>query len=136
MNPRQREFVRQRAGGRCEYCHLPQSAIPSVQFHCEYFRARQHHGSDESSNICFSCRQCNLYKGSNQTAYDPQTDELVTLYNPRADIWDEHFRAEDGLIIGVSPKGRATVEFLQMNLPEYVGLRELITDFDLPTSDA
>ena len=124
MNQKQREFVRQRAGGRCEYCRLPQFAALAVQFHCEHIRARQHHGSHDASNICFCCRNCNLYKGPNQTAYDPGTDELVTLFNPRTEKWEEHFRLEDGLVIGISPKGRATVELLQMNMTQSVQIRE------------
>ncbi len=134
MDARQREAVRQRAGGRCEYCHMPQSAL-AVRFHCEHVRAKQHHGGDELANLSFCCRQCNLFKGPNQAAYDPQTDELVSLFNPRADLWDEHFKVEDALITGITPKGRATVELLEMNRPEYIQLRELISDFGSPSPD-
>lgn len=45
------------------------------------------------------------------------TSTMVPLFNPRTQIWNEHFLwSPDGiLIIGLTPIGRATVEALQLN---------------------
>jgi len=44
MDDALREFVRQRAAERCEYCLLPQSAARFFTFHVEHIRAKQHGG--------------------------------------------------------------------------------------------
>jgi hypothetical protein len=42
---------------------------------------------------------------------------LVSLFNPRIDVWNEHFRLnlETFELEGLSPTGRATVRRLGMN---------------------
>jgi len=40
-----REFVRLRAGDRCEYCRLPQHAVDG-RFHVEHIVAQQHRQDD------------------------------------------------------------------------------------------
>ncbi len=42
-----RQFVRRRAGDRCEYCRLPQHTVDG-RFHVEHIVARQHLENDES----------------------------------------------------------------------------------------
>lgn len=118
-----REFVRGRAGNACEYCHIPQDATPLVPFHVEHI-VSQHGGSDDPSGLALACDRCNAYKGPNLTSIDPDTHTVVTLFNPRADVWDNHFVIRGGLIIGLTPKGRATVRLLNMNAAHRVELRE------------
>ncbi|MFQ5632116.1 MAG: hypothetical protein ACE5I1_25385, partial [bacterium] len=50
-------------------------------------------------------------------AIDPRTEKRVMLFNPRADVWRQHFRWSKDWhkIIGRTPVGRATVEALDMN---------------------
>ena len=109
-----RQLVRKRAQNRCEYCRLPQSAyLP--RFHVEHIRAESHQGSDDPDNLCLACPRCNRQKGPNLSAYDPLTDDLVPLYNPRTDSWNDHFVSRDEWIDGITQIGRATVELLKMN---------------------
>jgi hypothetical protein len=51
------------------------------------------------------------------SALDPETQQEVALFNPRRDLWNDHFIwSADGLrIIGVTMIGRATVSRLDMN---------------------
>jgi hypothetical protein len=65
IDPTVRDFVRQRAGDRCEYCRLPQHA-DEARFHIEYIVARQHAPpyADDSENLALACHRCNLYKGN------------------------------------------------------------------------
>ena len=55
-----REAVRQRAGGRCEYCHLPDSSLDPEDFHVEHVIAKKHGGKDDLDNLAWSCIFCNL----------------------------------------------------------------------------
>jgi hypothetical protein len=74
-------------------------------------------GLDEESNLALACRACNLFKSDQQGMRDEITGEVVRLYHPRLDRWDEHLRVAlgNGEIHGLSPIGRATVACLQMN---------------------
>jgi 5-methylcytosine-specific restriction endonuclease McrA len=72
MDVIRRQEVRSRAGDACEYCRLPQSAIDR-RFHVEHVIARQHGGGDDLDNLALACDRCNLYKGPNLTAIDPQS---------------------------------------------------------------
>ncbi|MEX2175052.1 MAG: HNH endonuclease [Pirellulaceae bacterium] len=128
MDRQTREFIRQRADNRCEYCGLHQSQAPSLLFHTEHIRARQHGGDDSADNGCLACPTCNFKKGPNQSGYDPLTGLLVGLYNPRNDIWSKHFREDDGMVEGLTTQGRATVALLDMNRERLVRLRQIVEE--------
>jgi hypothetical protein len=57
MDERLREFVRNRADLRCEYCRIAQSAVVWGRFHVEHIRARQHGGTDDQDNLALACRR-------------------------------------------------------------------------------
>ena len=82
MTKSQRQFVRERAGGRCEYCHLPDFAAPASAFHLEHIVAKQHGGDDSPDNCCWSCHRCNLHKGPNLSGRDPLTGHVARLFDP------------------------------------------------------
>jgi len=109
-----RDLVVTRAGARCEYCHLHQDET-FYSFYVEHVIPRQHGGSDSPDNLALSCRRCNLYKGPNQTAIDPGSGSIETLFNPRLQDWDEHFGRFGEEIRGITPTARATVRLLRMN---------------------
>ena len=85
--------------------------------------AQQHHGGNDESNLALACHFCNYHKGPNLTGMDPETDELIRLFNPRIDIWSHHFCIQAGRIIGLTPVGRTTVDVLNMNRPDRVRIR-------------
>ena len=124
MDDSLRDFVRQRALQRCEYCLLPQSAARLFCFHIEHIRAKQHGGQDAEPNLALACPDCNAHKGPNLTSVDSLTDTVVPLFHPRTDNWDDHFERLGSVILGVTPTGRATVELLNMNEAERVDMRE------------
>lgn len=128
-----RRLVRERAGQRCEYCHLPDAAAPAASFHVEHVIAKQHGGVDASHNRCWSCHRCNLKKGPNLTGIDPVTTNLVPLFHPRRQKWSRHFRWEGPELLGLTQIGRATIAVLDINNPERLQLREdLIAAGDWP----
>ena len=122
MDAATREFVRQRAAGRCEYCLLRQEHC-DLTHHVEHIVAKQHGGSDDTSNLALACHRCNLRKGPNLTAIDPVTREVVPLFHPRSSGWAEHFILERERIIGITAIGRATVQLLAMNDARRLELR-------------
>ena len=81
-----RQFVWQRAKGRCEYCHLPEEHAAVAPLHLEHIIARKHRGSDALNNLALACHQCNLHKGTNLASFDPDTGELTPLFNPRREV--------------------------------------------------
>jgi hypothetical protein len=125
MDAATREFVRRRAAHRCEYCHLPQQATPFMVFHVEHIIARQHLDEERTdpSGLALACDRCNAFKGPNLSTVDPETGNRVDLFNPRTDEWSEHFMVFEGIIVGLTPIGRATARLLNMNAPRRVELR-------------
>ena len=103
---------------------MPQDATPLISFHIEHIVSRQHGGTDEPATLALACDRCNAYKGPNLTSIDPDTSAVVPLFNPRQDIWGDHFAVRGGRITGLTPEGRATVRLLNMNAPRRVELRE------------
>jgi HNH endonuclease len=123
MDTTLRDFVRQRAGNRCEYYRLHQRHTPVFTFHIEHIRAKQHGGTDDPLNLALACNRCNRAKGPNLSSVDPVMGQLVRLFNPREDTWETHFAFQDATIVGRTPEGRATVELLKMNEAKRVRTR-------------
>jgi hypothetical protein len=111
-----RQQVRADAGRRCGYC-LSLEALTGIPLEIEHIIPESKGGVTGRENLWLACHSCNKFKGDRTQAIDPQTEEVVSLFNPRTQNWPEHFRwSLDGtLIIGSTPSGRATVEALQMN---------------------
>lgn len=82
-------------------------------------------GGDESDNLCLACPNCNLTKSSATSAIDPESEQVVTLFNPRIQLWSEHFGWNDNhlRIQGKTAIGRATIERLKMNRKRIVRAR-------------
>jgi hypothetical protein len=84
-------------------------------------------GITREENLWLSCRRYNAAKGSQIQAHDPDSAEWVALFNPRQQVWMDHFAwSEDGTeIMGKTPCGRATVAALRMNSATIVVARRL-----------
>lgn len=121
-----REMIRQRAEGRCEYCHIPDE-LSHLPFHVEHIVAVVHEPNHHESNLAWACPHCNAHKGPNLSTIDPSTGQKVDLFNPRRDVWDEHFSLQGYLIVGSTPIGRGTLQLLKMNAPLRVELRQEVT---------
>ncbi len=111
-----RKRVRQRARNRCEYC-LSQQDLVNSPFQIDHFIPIAHGGSDDEDNLCLACEMCNQFKWARIDAVDPQTGHRTSLYNPRQDMWSDHFiwSADGTEIVGLTEIGRATVNALKMN---------------------
>jgi hypothetical protein len=107
-------FVEARAGGRCEYCRMHQT-LQGATFHVEHIVPSSRGGVSEPDNLAWACPSCNLHKSDRIDALDPESNNLVPLFNPRGQHWDEHFRWEGCQVIGQTPIGRAAVHLLDLN---------------------
>jgi hypothetical protein len=124
--------LRRRARHPCEYCQLPQSTS-RLRHQIDHIIARQHGGGDALSNLALCCVHCNMHKGPNVAGIDPMTEEVVRLYHPRRDKWREHFAWREGVLIGLTSAGRATIQVLAANEPSMIAVREaLITEGRFP----
>lgn len=107
--------VRERAEDRCEYCHLAQ-VMQHATFHVDHVWPKAESGPTTLENLALACVACSLRKGHRTTAVDPETEEVVRLFNPRTDMWNEHFRVEaDASLSGKTATGRATIRALRLN---------------------
>ncbi|MVM28598.1 HNH endonuclease [Spirosoma sp. HMF4905] len=122
-----RDLVAQRAKFCCEYCCLPADRS-FFAFHIDHVVSMKHGGETAADNLAFACSICNLNKGSDVATFLDDNDQSVRFYNPRRDLWREHFRAElTGLLIAKTDIGRATIKILNLNHPDsIIERRELI----------
>ena len=111
-----RQQVEQDAGNRCGYC-LTERRYTAKILHVEHIIPIAAGGSSTIDNLWLACDLCNSYKGIATQAIDPVTGDLAPLFNPRTQKWSEHFQwSEEGTyIIGLTPRGRATVIALKLN---------------------
>jgi hypothetical protein len=111
-----RARVEARARWRCEYCHAPQQ-VSGYRFHIEHIKPRAQGGINAATNCALACATCNLAKADKTHGNDPLTKLQVELFNPRTQIWQQHFRwaRDKKTIVGKTAPGRATVMALDMN---------------------
>ena len=122
-----RQLVRARAGLRCEYCHLAEGDA-FLPHEPDHIVGEKHGGTSAADKLALSCFDCNRFKGSDVASYDPESGALVPLFNPRTQVWSEHFTTFGGEIIGSTPVGRATARLLKFNLPVRVEVRTVLAE--------
>jgi hypothetical protein len=126
MPHRLRDEVAARARNRCEYCLAPEVVFNSL-FEVDHIVPLARSGADEDWNLALACGSCNRSKYVATSAVDPTGQQVVRLFNPRADAWSDHFERDvrTAEIFGLTDIGRATVLRLRMNGPEQIGARRL-----------
>lgn len=120
-------LVSERAHFCCEYC-ISQEAYSPDPFSTEHIVPQVFGGEDTEDNLARACQGCNNFKYIKMTAIDSITLEEVSLFHPRKNIWDEHFKWNQELtnLIGLTPIGRATVAELRLNRENVVNLRKVL----------
>jgi hypothetical protein len=115
-----RRKVAEAARQRCGYCLTPQE-VSGAQMQVEHIIPLARGGTSDEENLWLSCAWCNSYKGVKTHGVDPLTGAEVPLFNPRNQLWAEHFSwSDDGTeIFGLTSTGRATVAALRLN-NEYI----------------
>ncbi|HJQ25033.1 MAG TPA: HNH endonuclease [Blastocatellia bacterium] len=122
-----RRLVRDRASDCCEYCRC-QARYASDSFSIDHVTPRSQQGETMPDNLALSCFGCNQHKASRTNAVDPLTDQVVPLFHPRQQRWEDHFGWSVGFtkMLGLTPTGRATIVALQLNRLGLVNLRRVL----------
>lgn len=122
-----RAAVAQRANGRCEYCliHEQDAGFPHQ---VDHIVSRKHGGLTTVDNLALACVLCNRYKGTDIASIDSETGRLVRLFNPRQDLWTDHFSINGTSIAPVSAIGGVTVRLLRLNATERTAERILLQE--------
>ncbi|MCL4265946.1 MAG: HNH endonuclease [Anaerolineae bacterium] len=110
-----RQKVREAASHRCGYCLSPQHLV-MARLEIEHIVPLSKGGTNEELNLWLACPICNRHKADQTEAVDPETNQIIPLFNPRSQRWHEHFAwSEGGLkIVGKTATGRATVMALYL----------------------
>jgi HNH endonuclease len=126
----EKSFVQKRAHHCCEYCKFPMS-YSHDSFHIEHIIPLVLGGTNELINLALACDGCNSFKWGFIVGFDTITATTVSLFNPRQDIWNEHFAWNEDFssIIGQTPTGRATVNLLQLNRSGLINIRRALVAF-------
>jgi 5-methylcytosine-specific restriction endonuclease McrA len=119
---RLRRQVRERAGGRCEYC-LIHEADMYYPHEPDHTIAEKHGGPTSLENLALACFFCNRFKGSDLASIDPNSRRIVPLFHPRMQRWRRHFRLNSAMIDGSTASGRATAVLLHFNDEERIAHR-------------
>lgn len=118
-----RRLVAERAGLRCEYCLLPE-AFTLRKHEPDHIVPRRHGGETSEDNLALACVRCNRAKGPNLGSLDPLTKDLVRFFDPRHDVWSDHFEFDGPLIVPLTARARVTVKILRLNDPQRIAERQ------------
>jgi len=116
-----RQQVRQRAGGRCEYCGKSELFSPYAHHVDHILPVKKHGGSDELVNLAWACFDCNTNKSGSISGYDEGL--LIPLFNPRTQVWQDHFDWNGAILVGTTPVGRVTIRVMGINDPDRIETR-------------
>lgn len=122
-----RQFVAERAGFCCEYCRVLEEYF-FLPFQIDHIASLKHGGGSERNNLAYACPHCNQFKGTDLTPFLESYQDFVVLFNPRRHVWNEHFDAENGLILAGSRIGEATIKTLRLNDPERLIHRQILME--------
>jgi HNH endonuclease len=130
--------IRQRAQGLCEYCHALEE-WQYVRFTIDHIQPRSQGGSDDLNNLALACFHCNRKKYDKTSEIDPETGIESQLFNPRRNLWAEHFiwSSDQLQLLGLTSIGRATVVALECNRDRLVSIRaaDIAINRHPPTND-
>jgi 5-methylcytosine-specific restriction endonuclease McrA len=115
-----KQLIRERAQFVCEYCHSLER-LSANRFTVDHVIPKSLGGTDEIDNLALACRRCNERRYNFVAGIDPETQKIVPIFNPRQQMWKDHFIWLDQgvLIAGTSPIGRATCVRLDLNDTRY-----------------
>jgi HNH endonuclease len=126
IRPSLRRRVQRRGQGLCEYCRSCMEYTGHA-FTVDHVIPTSRGGTDDFDNLCLCCFWCNNYKQAAIEATDSRTGRVVSLFNPRTDDWQAHFRWSPTCtrVVGRTAVGRATIVALRLNRPSLVRSRRI-----------
>jgi hypothetical protein len=124
-----RRLVETRANHVCEYCLIHER---DTYFGCqvEHIIAEKHGGSTASENLAYACAYCNRAKGTDIGTVALGSRELTRFFNPRIDLWLDHFLLDGVFLQPRTVIGEATAKILRFNDAERVFERQTLASVD------
>ena len=125
INAALRQLVVTRADYLCEYCLIH---AEDTFFGCEvdHIVSEKHGGQTEAENLAYACAFCNRSKGSDVGSLVQLTGAFVRFFNPRTDLWADHFALDGVTIIALSDVGEVTARILDFNNSERLFERQAV----------
>jgi HNH endonuclease len=110
-----RRRVAKQACHRCGYCQTAE-AIVGAPMEIDHLIPEAMGGLTEEENLWLACSVCNDCKADRTASLDSATGQVVRLFNPRRQVWSEHFQwtAAGDRIVGLTaiwPGNRIGAEF-------------------------
>lgn len=108
-----RRLATQRANNLCEYCLIH---VDDTYWGCQidHIISEKHGGETKAHNLAHACSLCNRNKGSDVGSVTPD-GQFVRFFNPRTDIWSDHFGLDRITIVPMTAVGEVTVRILGFN---------------------
>ncbi|MCA9980733.1 MAG: HNH endonuclease [Anaerolineales bacterium] len=100
----------------CAYCQTSEQ-VTGQPLTIDHIQPVVLGGQSTFENLCRACRRCNEFKGAAVVGIDPLTGIEQPLFNPRRQVWQEHFawHVAGVYLEGITAVGRATIIQLQIN---------------------
>lgn len=123
-----RRLVVERADRLCEYCLISEAESLGCQF--DHIISLKHGGLTTEDNLAYACVFCNLNKGTDLGFIVWGTGNLVRFFNPRRDLWADHFRfnEDEGAIEPLTEIGEVTARILEFNGSDRIAERQLFVE--------
>ena len=114
ISPTLRRLVAERAEHLCEYCLIHED---DTFFGCEvdHIISEKHGGPTDANNLAYACAVCNRAKGSDIGSIVWRTETFSRFFNPRRDLWAEHFALDRVTIVTLTDLGEVTARILGFN---------------------
>jgi hypothetical protein len=124
--------IKELSNGYCEYCLHPENHSTDF-FQFDHIIPIVEGGSNELKNLARCCGFCNNLKKGKTHYFDSVTNSLFPIFNPRKEIWTDHFEWSDDFLLlhGLTKTGQATIDLLQLNRENLQNLRSVLHRGDL-----
>lgn len=119
-----RRFVVTRAKRLCEYC-LIHEADTWLGCQVDHVISEKHGGQTSADNLAYACVYCNRRKGTDLGSIT-KGGNFVRFFNPRIDLWRDHFWISGARIEALTDIGEVTVRILDLNSFERILEREAL----------
>lgn len=104
---------------------LPEK-VSFYNFQIVHIVSLKHGGSNDIENLAYCCPDCNYFKGTDLGSIINE-NALILFYNPRIDVWNEHFEVINGIISPKNDIGKVTEQIFKFNdVDRLIFRRELI----------
>jgi hypothetical protein len=117
-----RNTVREKYNFTCGYCGISEIDAGS-QLEVDHFHPLKHGGTDDWDNLVYACPACNRNKASYWPSFDAPPH--MFLLHPIIDKLNIHITLlQDGNLAGLTPRGWFHIEWLHLNRPQLVTMRQ------------